>query len=189
MIEKLFNKKKGSALAVVIVVMAVIIIFSVSLLSLQGSEIKMRKMTEYRVEVRYVAEAGLEATIAAFTKALNLGLNTTPGSTSDIVVPVIVNTTPMNGNEYVITKDKTGTALDSVVFKVDSVRNANGTYSYFIRNDQGTKTFDIYSLGQVYSSNGTLVRTYGIAATVTFNMDISNKIIENYSITRWEEDK
>jgi Tfp pilus assembly protein PilX len=189
MIEKLFNEKKGSVLTVVIVVMAVIIIFSVSLLSIQGSEIKIRKMTEDRVKARYVAEAGLEATISAITKALEQGLNTTPGSTSDVVVSVNVNTTTMNGNKYVITKNKLGVPLDNVVFKVDSVRNANGTYSYFIRSDQGTKAFEVYSLGQLYSSTGTLIRAYGISATITYNMDISNKMIENYAITKWEEEK
>jgi Tfp pilus assembly protein PilX len=187
--SKLFQKKRGYVLPITIIAVVIIMLFSVTLLSIQSSEIRMRRATEDRVKVKYIAEAGLEATISAMTKSIQQGLNQNPSPITDIVVPINVNTSSINGQQYEVFKNKEKLGLDSVVFKVEKILNDDGTSRYEIKADQNTKSFEAYSLGKLYDTKGTLIRTYGASAAVTFDLDINNKVILSYDISKWGEER
>jgi hypothetical protein len=187
--SKLFQKKKGYVLPITIIAVVITMLFSVTLLSIQGSEIKMRRVTEDRVKVKYIAEAGLEAAISAMTKSIQQGLDQNPSSINDIVVPINVNTSSINGQQYEVFKNKEKLGLDSVVFDVEKVINDDNTFTYEIKGDQNTKSYEAYSLGKLYDTKGTLIRTYGVSAAVTFDLDINNKVILSYDISKWGEER
>jgi hypothetical protein len=187
--NKLFQKKKGYVLPITIIAVVIMMLFSVTLLSIQGSEIKMRRATEDRVKVKYIAEAGLEAAISAMTKSIQQGLDHNPSSINDIVVPINVNTSSINGQQYEVFKNKEKLVLDSVVFDVEKIINDDNTFRYEIKGDQNTKSYEAYSLGKLYDTKGTLVRTYGVSAAVTFDLDINNKVILSYDISKWGEER
>lgn len=182
---KLFEKKKGAALPVTIIAVVIIMLFSAVLLSVQWSEVKLRKVTEDRMKAKYIAEGGLEAAISAMVKSMQQGLDITPVSSNDVVIPIKVNTSTMNGQQYSVTKNKEGAALDNIVFKV--IANGDGTYSYSSDSSDNNKSLEVYSLGKLYDSNGRLIRTYGLSASVNFVLDIGKDAIISYDVVKLEE--
>lgn len=57
---KLINNKKGSAFLYVTMVVFIVIVMGGMIVSLLTSEIRINKITEKRIEAKYLAEAGVE---------------------------------------------------------------------------------------------------------------------------------
>lgn len=126
------NNNRGNALVLVIVVLALVIIFTGTIFTQINNQIKSNQNSLTTVDAKYAAEAGIENTISQIIEQIEFKVNNYPQSSSKLLSRL----TKSKNDDFAIVKNELINAYD----KLQGINN-----SYGVLNDVIINLYDIIS--------------------------------------------
>ena len=132
------NNNRGNALVLVIVVLALVIIFTGTIFTQINNQIKSNQNSLTTVDAKYAAEAGIENTISQIIEQIEFKVNNYPQSSSKLLSRL----TKSKNDDFAIVKNELINAYD----KLQGINNSYGVLNDVIIIHQYNNFNQIYMI-------------------------------------------